>query len=399
MRAEDLHVAVVGAGPAGSATAIALRGLGARVTLLEREHFPRDKVCGDGCTPRTLWMLERLGVGPLPATEAAPITRVVLGSPAGHQLAADLPKSVFGGRAAVVPRTVLDAAVAQRAVEVGADLREGVSVQGVEREPDGVIVQLKGGETLRADLLVGADGAPSVVRRSVGAPRFPPEHAGVAVRCYYEGLDLTHPDAFTLIWERELLPAYGWIFPLPGGRANVGLGLRADHLSRSPRKLHELLDEFCASPRVRDELAGGRRSSPVKGHNLPAGSFAEHLVWDRTLLVGDAAGFINPLTGEGIEFALESGELVAATVREALAADDLSATGLAGYARRCDGRFRRTFRLNHRLQRVFEFPRLVDHLVRAGSRSQRVVDDLAEVMLGERPRISLRLAAATLLGV
>lgn len=399
MKLEDLHVAIVGAGPAGSATAICLRRLGVRVTLLERAEFPRDKVCGDGCTPRTLWMLERLGVTDLPATEAAPVTRFHLASPGGHSLVGVLPPEIFGGRAAVVPRMTLDAAIARVAVESGAELRESTPVTGIERDADGVTVALRGRDPLRVDLVVGADGSPSVVRKALGAPRFPPEHAGVAVRCYYGGLDLPNPDAFTLIWERDLLPAYGWIFPLPGGRANVGLGLRADHLAKSPRKLRELLDDFCESPRVRAELAGGERISPVRGHNLPAGSFAEHLVFDRALLVGDAAGFINPLTGEGIEFALESGELVAETLAEAVQTGDLSANGLAGYAQRCSGRFRRTFRLNHRLQRVFEHPRLVDHLIRAGARSPRVVDDLAQVMLGERPRISLRLAAATLLGV
>jgi geranylgeranyl reductase family protein len=401
MKLRDVHVGIVGAGPAGSAAAVFLRRHGAQVTLLERGHFPRDKVCGDGCTPRTLWMLRRLSIEHLPKNSAALLDKVMFVAPGGEELVADLPEHIFGGRAAVVPRAVLDRMLVELAVDAGAVLREGVYVSGIERDADGVTLRCRNGNDVRADVVLGCDGSPSIVRRELGAPPFPKEHGAFAVRAYYEGLHLTHPDAFGLYWDRELLPAYGWIFPLPDGRANVGLGLRADYLARSPRKLPELLDEFCRNPRVAAELSGGRRVGRVKGHHLPAGSFANHLVADRALLLGDAAGFINPLTGEGIEFALESGELAADAIADAVSTGGAwhTARGLRGYETRCEDRFRATFRLNRRLQRIFEHPRLVDRLIRAANRSQRVVDELADTMLGERPRMSLRLAAAVALGV
>lgn len=395
----SLHVAIVGAGPAGSSAATFLAQQGARVTLLERHRFPRDKTCGDGCTPRTLWMLERLGLGALPGgTEAAPVDAVYAISPGGVELDMTIPARLFGGKASVIPRQVLDERLVQRAVQAGAELREGVRVEGLERDGNGLLLRCRDGESLRADLVLGCDGSPSVVRRALGAPDFPEHEGAFAVRAYYEGVRLSRPRSMAFYWEQELLPAYGWIFPLPDGRANVGLGLRADQLAASKVKLPELMERFCASPHVAAELAGGRRVGKVKGHHLPFGSFAQHTLFDRALLLGDAAGFVNPLTGEGIEFALESGAFAAEAVAEAVAAGDLSERGLAGYARRWQTRFRTAFQLNRKLMFAFERPRLIDRTFRAAKRNTRVREELADIIAGEASRISWRFLAAVALG-
>ena len=195
------------------------------------------------------------------------------------------------------------------------------------------------------------------------------------------------------------MPAYGWIFPLPDGRANVGVGLRTDRMRKLGIKLPEVLDRFCAMPRAAAELNGGRRTGRVQGHHLPFGTFARHLVWDRCLLLGDAAGFINPLTGEGIEFALESGLLAAETLVKAEKAGAFTRAELAPYEQRCAERFTHAFRQNGKLQRVFEHPRLIDNLFRSATRSPRVLDELASLLLGEAPRVGLRLAAAVAFGL
>ncbi|OGQ11126.1 MAG: hypothetical protein A2138_20885 [Deltaproteobacteria bacterium RBG_16_71_12] len=397
-----MHVAIVGAGPAGSSAATFLARAGAEVTLLERARFPRDKVCGDGLTPRSLWMLEELGLaerakGPPPG--GASITSVYLASPGGVVVKAPMPAHVFGGKSAVVPRELLDHQLVQLAIGAGAVLREGALAEGVELSERGVTVSLRGGERVDADVLLGCDGSPSVVRAQLGAPGFPDQDAAFAVRVYYEGLTLSHPDAYAIFWEKDLLPAYGWIFPLPDGRANVGVGLRTDRMRKAGIKLPEVLDRFCALPRAAAELRGGRRVGRVRGHHLPFGTFARHLVWDRCLLLGDAAGFINPLTGEGIEFALESGKLAAEALVAADRAGSFARAQLASYERRCGERFTHAFRQNGKLQRVFEHPRLIDNLMRSANRSQRVLDELASVLLGEAPKVGWRLAAAVALGV
>jgi geranylgeranyl reductase family protein len=394
----SLHIAIVGAGPAGSSAATFLARQGAKVTLLERNRFPRDKICGDGCTPRTLWMLERLGLEIRPGTETAWVDSVYSVSPGGVVLEAAIPPRLFGGKACVIPRQVLDERLVQHAVQSGAELREGVRVEGLERDASGIRLLCRGGESLRADVVLGCDGSPSVVRRSLGAPDFPAWESAFAVRAYYEGARLSHPRSMAFFWEEELLPAYGWIFPLPGGRANVGLGMRSDQLAASGAKLPELMERFCASPRVAAELAGARRVGKVKGHHLPFGSFASHTLFDRALLLGDAAGFVNPLTGEGIEFALESGAFAAETVAEAAATGDFSTRGLGGYVKRWEARFRDAFHLNRRVMHVFERPRRLDRIFRAAERSPRVRDELINIISGDATRLSWRFLAAAAFG-
>jgi menaquinone-9 beta-reductase len=394
-----LHVAIVGAGPAGSSAATFLAQQGARVTLLERNRFPRDKTCGDGCTPRALWMLERLGLGALTSgTEAAAVDSVYSISPGGVKLKARIPPRLFGGKACVIPRQVLDERLVRRAVQAGAELREGVRVEGLEWDDTGVLLRCREGESLRADVVLGCDGSPSVVRRALGAPDFPEHEGAFAVRAYYEGVRLSHPRSLALFWEEELLPAYGWIFPLPDGRANVGLGMRADQLAASRAKLPELMERFCASPHVAAELNGARRLGRVKGHHLPYGSFAHHTTFNRALLLGDAAGFVNPLTGEGIEFALESGAFAAESVAEAAASGDFTNQGLGGYTRRCQSRFRTAFHLNRKLMQAFERPRMLDRVFRAANRGERIRDELVDLISGEATRISWRFVAAAMFG-
>lgn len=393
------QVIVVGAGPAGSAASTFLARAGIGVTLLERATFPRDKVCGDGLTPRALWMLDRLGLKELASERGAPIERVYLASPGGHELITKLPSHIFGGRAAVMTREQLDEALVRHAVRAGAKLREGVSVERIEVAAERVRVTLQGGEVVEGDVVLGCDGAPSAVRKALGAPDFPDEHSAFAVRVYYEGLSLSHPDAYAIFWEHELLPAYGWIFPLPNGRANVGLGLRTDQMRARGEKLPALLDRFCAMPRAKKELAGGVRVGRVKGHPLPMGAYRAPVAFERALLLGDAAGFINPLTGEGIEFALESGEIAAEVVRACAEAGDFSRVRTADYERRVRARFQPTFDLNHRMQRFFQTPKLVDRVFRAAHKSERVTNELADVLLGESPKITWRLALALATGM
>ncbi|MET0401334.1 MAG: hypothetical protein ABW123_02980, partial [Cystobacter sp.] len=224
------------------------------------------------------------------------------------------------------------------------------------------------------------------------------DEGAFAIRAYYEDVRLTHPRGLGFFWDESLLPAYGWIFPLPDGRANVGVGIRADQLAATGERLPALLDRFCASPHVARELAGGRRVGKAKGHHLPYGSSARHTTFDRALLLGDAAGFVNPLTGEGIEFALESGAFAAEAVAEAVHAGDFSARGLGGYARRWQQRFRTAFQLNRRLMWAFERPRLLDRIFLTARRNARTGDELIDILSGEATRLSWHFLASVAIG-
>ncbi len=373
-------VAIVGAGPAGSAAAYVTASHGLRTVLLDRTHHPREKVCGEGCTPRAVQNLRRMGLDL--ALEGVPITHSHLVSPGGIELLAKLPGTIHGGQALVIPRATLDERLAQRAAKAGADLRQDVRVDRVSVHPTYARLHLHDGSTLDADVVIGCDGMPSVVRRSLGAPAFAPSQTATAMRGIYENVVLEHDRALMLVWDRAVLPAYGWVFPLPGGKANVGIGLRMDQLRARGRSLHEVHEAFLALPRIRRVLGDACRVGRVKGHPLPMTASPGEFVFDRALLAGDAAGFVNPLTGEGIEYALESGDLAGRVVVQAAQLGSFGRRDLMPYAWACTDQLLSILRLNGWLRHVFAVPWLLDRLFRASLRSERLQEDIARIALG-----------------
>lgn len=331
--------------------------------------------------------------------DAAPITHGLLVSPGGVELLTELPKSIYGGQALVIPRATLDERLVQRAVKAGAQLRQGLRVEHLHVDSHRVRLSFHDNSTLDADVVIGCDGMPSVVRRSLGAPAFRANQTASALRGIYDNVALEHENALMLLWERSVLPAYGWVFPLPGGRANVGIGLRMDQLKSSGRSLHRIHAEFLELPRIRRALANATPTSRVKGHPLPMTHSPGEFVFDRAVLAGDAAGFVNPLTGEGIEYALESGELAGRVIVMAAQLGSFFRRDLLPYAWACADQFGTVLHLNGWLRRVFAVPWLLDRIFRAGNRSRALREDIARITLGsEDAGFTARMAWAALAG-
>jgi geranylgeranyl reductase family protein len=306
-------VLVVGAGPAGSTAALVLARAGATVVLLDKARFPRDKACGDFIGPRGLQVLADLD---LPEPRGLDVGDMVVLGPTGRRVV--LPcfdGTTYPGRARAVPRAVFDDALRTAALDAGA-----VAVQGRAGDPVGADGDIRGfavagGGRIHADFVIGADGATSHVASRAGLVDEARVLWGFAVRCYAEQrVDLP---AITL-WEQtpwHAFPGYGWIFPGPDGVANVGLGIGtlADRQSGStavrvlPAYLQYLADRGLLDrvPSPADRRLGGWLKMGMVG-TVPAAG--------RVLLVGDAAGLVNPLQGEGIAQALTSGRAAAAAV-------------------------------------------------------------------------------------
>ncbi len=300
---------VVGAGPAGSATAITAARLGLRVTIVDKAVFPRDKACGDGLTAAALRLLERLGLelGALPTY--ASVRETVLVLPTGCRITLPLPHD--GEFAGIVPRAELDVALVDVARGAGATVRDGAALTALADDDEGISAELADGATVRARWVVGADGHYSAVRRSL-RPGGPPDlGAGTAFRQYFRGVD--DPRVWVL-FEKDLLPGYAWVFPLPGGRANVGFGME-----RGPGVTGKMLNakwrELLERPSMRAVL--GDRAEPEEPHRawpLPTDFRRADLAIGHALFVGDAAAVVDALTGEGIAQALETGMLAARAV-------------------------------------------------------------------------------------
>ncbi|MFI5486506.1 geranylgeranyl reductase family protein [Micromonospora echinaurantiaca] len=354
---EEFDVVVVGAGPAGSAAALAARRGGARVLLLDRADFPRDKACGDGVAAHALDVLADLGV-PDAVAGYPPLPALRLVGPGGGAVARALPRPAY-----TVPRAVFDARLVSAAVAAGARLRRH-AVRRVEVRTDRVVLD---GE-VAARAVVGADGAGSVVRRALGHPVNPDRHLALAIRGYAPALP--GPPEQLIVTSAPRWPAYAWSFPIGDGRANVGYGevLRGEPLTRA-----HLLDRLGALLPGTDPAT----VSDLRAHHLPLSTHRPPPGRGRVVLAGDALSLINPFTGEGIFYALLSGALAGAA---AAGAPEQAARRYAAALRRRLGTHLRHSSVAAWLARR---RRVVDAAVRAARRDDRTYRTIVELGLGD----------------
>ena len=335
----DADVIVVGAGPAGAATAAHLARAGRDVLVVDRCTFPRDKICGDFVGPVALRELELLGLAGAPAIrDASVVPQAGLFLDGEHLITfpfeAEAGLPAFGR---VVPRVALDAAILAGARTAGARLLEGAAVTGIDTAGDRAVLAVRcadGERTLRARLVVGADGSGSSVARIVRGRTPPRDDLIVAVRAYYDGV-AGPSDRCDVYFGGESFPGYAWIFPAGGGVANVGVGMVVETFPPAPERLDPLLQRLVERDAgMRARLGGARMIGRPAG--WPLSTFDESLdvVGERVLLAGDAASLVNPLNGEGIQYALCSGRWAAEAAVAALAAGDCSRAALLPYQHR-----------------------------------------------------------------
>jgi geranylgeranyl reductase family protein len=323
----EADVIVVGAGPAGSATATHLARRGLHVALVEKATFPREKVCGDGLTPRATRQLIRLGID---TSEQAGWLQNrglrIYGGERPFQL--DWPDLTdFPPYGLVRPRSDFDDLLVRNTVRAGVTLYEGANVTEpiLDSRTDRIVgVQTRDGREFRAPVVVAADGNSTRLSLSMGLNRRDDRPMGVAVRTYYRSP--RHRDDYLESWlelwdgkpeKSNLLPGYGWIFGMGDGTCNVGLGIlntssafgRTDYKALLQRWLNNTPEEW--------GFRAGNMTGPVRGAALPMGFNRQPHYTRGLLLVGDAGGMVNPFNGEGIAYAMESGEIAADAVASA----------------------------------------------------------------------------------
>ncbi len=360
-------VAIVGAGPGGSATAYYLARRGLDVVLLDKADFPRDKTCGDGLTPRAVSVLRDMGLLDHLLQVGHRTPRLEIVAPMGHSVDSDIPH--VGGWpefTLVVPRLILDDLLLQRAVGAGALFQGGTRVLQVATRPDGVTIRgarKDGPVEVRARVAVVATGASPTLLTDMGILKHKPAMM-IASRAYFEDVRGLK-DAVYLTFEGIPLPGYGWVFPTSETSANIGAGLvRKSWTSRWRKETSsQVFQKFIATPTIKAMLDGARQVGPIKGYPLRMDFARSPTYGRRALLVGEAAGLVNPLTGEGIDYALESGRLAAEHLATLFVANDLSEERLAEYDAILRERFQRLFVFCDRVRAICLNPLLLNPLV------------------------------------
>jgi len=411
----DHDVLVVGAGPGGSSCAYWLAQAGFDVVVVEKKRFPREKTCGDGLTPRAVRQLEDMGLGSL--LTGAHRYEGLRAMAFGRTLELPWPAHPsFPSEGYTITRYDLDAAVAEAASKAGATLlQETEALEPLGLRPadwrddatsawrndgfpdrredgarglaslEGALVRTKGSsdpQEIRARYVVVADGANSRLGRALGAARNQTYPMGMALRGYFRSD--RHDDPFIESHldirdaKGDVVPGYGWIFPLGDGRVNVGVGVLSSSKRWRGTNTTKLMEAFVNWAPKSWGISEESSCGPPTGGRLPMGLSVGPRAGSNTLLVGDAAGSINPFNGEGISYGYETGRLAASCVARALNGE--GAFALADYEARLEEGYGRYYRLGRLFVRLINHPQVLRTCVAAGMRTERGMDWLLRIM-------------------
>ncbi len=362
---------VVGGGPGGSIASMYLKRAGLDVLMIDKATFPRDKICGDAQGRKLATILRDLGIYEeylkIPGVQ---IYGIRLSSPKGVEIEMDLIDRKTGTPGFVHRRMDLDNFLfqsAKNAYQVPA--MEGVNVLDIVFDDDGSISQLKcqaldkSEFSLRAKMYIGADGANSLFARKLNLSN-PPEHFIVALRAYYKNVEGMN-DKIELHLLPNLVPGYFWVFPLPNREANVGLGMVVkDKNERAVNLVEELKKAVAEHPLFKERFKNATLDGEIKAWSLPVASYHRKIYGPNYMLIGDAAGLIDPLSGEGVGTAAISAKHSAAVTKQAIAANEINENFLKQYDKLVWDEIGREIKADYRIQRLgSKFPFLLNRLI------------------------------------
>ena len=396
-RDQTHDVLVIGGGPSGSSCAYWLAEAGWDVVLVEKKVFPREKTCGDGLTPRSVRQIADMGIeGSLAGAHRYTGLRAH-----AYGRILDLPwpdHPAFPPYGYVITRHDLDGIVSERAGKAGATVLQGTeavepiieewrptSGPGLLPACVGAVVKEKATgaiRSIRATYVVVADGANSRFGRALGTSRDRDQPMGMALRGYYASPGHDQPFIESHLDIRDgdgdVVPGYGWIFPMGDGRVNVGVGLLSTDRRWKGVNTSTLMAHFVAGAPEEWELSDASCLGPPTGGKLPMGLAVGPRIGPTTLVVGDAAGSINPFNGEGIAYGYESGRMAAAAIGEALCGGGVEA--LHGYETRLDDAYGLYFRVARAFIRVISRPELMKLCVGTGMHSESLMSWILRIM-------------------
>lgn len=380
-------VCIIGAGPGGTATALKLSQLGIPCVVIDKAVFPRDKICGDAISGKTTTILGRIDPAILERFEAdhqmqTDVWGIRFVSPNNKEI--DVPyrpqynpdkdeKQGFVAKRIDFDHFLVEEVKKRDNIQ----LMENTSVDHYEKTPTGYrLTNRKGTLEVETTMLIVANGANSnFSRHHAGLEKDPAHHAG-AVRAYYKNVAGMHPDGFIeLHFLKEINPGYFWIFPLPNGYVNVGLGMRSDFISKRKYNLREGMRELIEThPIIKERFKNAELVDKITGFGLPLGSKKRPISGEHYMLVGDAGHLIDPLSGEGIGNAIYSGFIAAEQIQQCLEQKNFSADFMKAYDVRVERVLGKEMQLSYALQKLMARPWLVNLTANWVSKNRSLLD-------------------------
>ncbi|MDZ7269425.1 MAG: geranylgeranyl reductase family protein [candidate division KSB1 bacterium] len=394
---EEYDVIVVGGGPAGATATLYCARHGLQTLLLDKSKFPRDKICGDAISGKGLRFLRELGLEPdLQLVPKIKARGIIFSAPNGRTASIPFtpPKSQQPVHGYVCRRLVFDNVLFSAARREASGCAEGFIVERLLKEGE-TVVGVSGRERdsgrqreFHAKLVMGADGFDSVVARGTGLYEHDSRHWCVATRCYYRGVSgLT--DYIEIHFVEDVLPGYFWIFPLEDGLANVGIGMLHSEIRRRKINLRAAHLAATQSPHFKKRFERAQPLEDIRGWNLPLGSKRRQIHGPGFMLLGDAAGLIDPFSGEGISNAIYSGHLAAQVAARACAEGDFSSARLQQYPDSLWQAIGPELQTSFMLQRIGRFRTLLNLVIGKAAKSIEVAQWISSMMANEAPKEAL----------
>ncbi|MEY4904692.1 MAG: hypothetical protein RLZZ292_2507 [Bacteroidota bacterium] len=387
------EVTIIGAGPSGCSAGLFLAKQGIAHLILEKSIFPRDKICGDAISSKSLFVLKKIDPNitdelnrrsdcfhPFYGALAVAPNQVSMAVPMSS--AADTPAGY------VSRRLDFDHFLVQKLTLPHSTLLQGATVTKLERIETGIeITYTLDNQTFIAftKCVIAADGDRSVVKKNFAPAKLDPKHYAASLRAYYQGVTgFSEKGEIEVYFPKSLSPGYFWIFPLPNGRANVGLGMLSHFVRKDKINLKTALTQIIEeNPTLKTRFANATLEDKLLGWGLPLGSKLGTLSGDRFLLTGDAGGLIDPISGEGIGTGLYSGMLAADAVAKAIEEQNFSASFFhQHYTKRVKRTMGIDFKVTYFLQRLCRYPWLLNFSIGQISKNKALQQLLANSMDG-----------------
>ena len=387
---------IVGAGPAGTTAALYAERNNLNCIVVDKATFPRDKICGDALSGKSVRIFDELNLTKeIEQLEGSEINRITFGGPNHKHFDVHLKgnkKNNYITKGFVIPRKVFDYFLFKKAKEV-TEIREGFKVKDLiykNGKPGGIKgVNRKGDEQIiEAPIILGCDGAHSIVSRKLDAYKKDMEHTAVAIRCYYEGIEGLS-NQIELHYIREVKPGYFWLFPAGGNKANIGIGLSKNDAKKEDRTLTNIMEDVTQSQYFKERFSNAKPLEKPKGWNLPMGSIHRKNYGDGYMLLGDAAGLVDPFTGEGIGNAMVAAKYAISTAKKAKDKGDYSKNVLSEYDQLLWGEIGKELRTSTKLQSLSRSSFLLNFVINRASRNQEVQDIISGMLSKEIPKDEL----------